>query len=229
MTIDEAVLEEARKAQMRLIEVQRDAERARVDYHHEIRRLHAAGGSLREIADALGLSHQRVHQIVDEEEPARAAETVLSRLADRVRKLRVGFAEPARAAVVGATAQARARGSRDVEAQDILVAVLREPGEPTSAILGAAGVDVTPLNTEAAGAAAGAGRKRLGFSQSAKSALERGLREAMALGVDHIGREHLLLGVLALDDPDVDALLERIGTNREALRNATLSTLGAST
>jgi len=44
------------------------ADRARIDLHHAIRRLHAAGGSLREIAEALGLSHQRVHQIVDTEE-----------------------------------------------------------------------------------------------------------------------------------------------------------------
>jgi hypothetical protein len=37
-----------------------------------IRRLHEAGGSLREIAEALRLSHQRVHQIIDEAaEPTR--------------------------------------------------------------------------------------------------------------------------------------------------------------
>jgi ClpX C4-type zinc finger len=45
---------------------QHAAERARADYHHAIRRLHAAGASLREIAEALRLSHQRVHQIIDE-------------------------------------------------------------------------------------------------------------------------------------------------------------------
>jgi hypothetical protein len=45
---------------------QHAAERARADYHLAIRRLHAAGGSLREIAEALRLSHQRVHQIIDE-------------------------------------------------------------------------------------------------------------------------------------------------------------------
>ena len=55
-----------------LLEAQHAAERARADYHHEIRRLHAAGGSLREIAEVLHLSHQRVHQIIDEAaEPSR--------------------------------------------------------------------------------------------------------------------------------------------------------------
>ena len=51
---------------------QHAAYRAKVDYHQAIRRLHAAGGSLREIAEALRLSHQRVHQIIDEAaEPTR--------------------------------------------------------------------------------------------------------------------------------------------------------------
>jgi len=48
------------------------AYRAKVDHHQAIHRLHEAGGSLREIAEALHLSHQRVHQIIDEAvEPTR--------------------------------------------------------------------------------------------------------------------------------------------------------------
>lgn len=63
--LDEAILREAREARDRLIGLEREADLARVGYQHAIRRLHAGGGSLREIADALGLSYQRVHQIVD--------------------------------------------------------------------------------------------------------------------------------------------------------------------
>jgi hypothetical protein len=231
MTIDEAALAEARKAQDRLLELQRDAERARVDYHHEIRRLHAAGGSLREIADALGLSHQRVHQIVDAEEPASAADSVLHRMAQHVRKLRVGgflgFADQAREAVVAAAGEAQVRGSREVEARDLLVAVLREGSETTAAILMAAGADLTVLGPAAAARGEEGARRRLSFAPSAKSALERALREAMALGDKHIAREHLLLGVLALDDPGVEEVLDEVGANREALRNATLTALAA--
>jgi ClpX C4-type zinc finger len=51
---------------------QHGAYRAKVDYHQAIRRLHAAGGSLREIAQALRMSHQRVHQLLEEAaEPTR--------------------------------------------------------------------------------------------------------------------------------------------------------------
>ena len=66
MRLDPELVREAKAAREFLLASQHAAERARVDYHHAIRRLHAAGGSLREIAEALGLSHQRVHQIIDE-------------------------------------------------------------------------------------------------------------------------------------------------------------------
>src|SRR6266487_3556709 len=65
MGLDVQLLREARQARDRLVGLQHDAEQAQVAYQHAIRRLHASGGSMREIADALGLSYQRVHQIVD--------------------------------------------------------------------------------------------------------------------------------------------------------------------
>lgn len=41
-----------------------EAERLRDAYHREVLKLHRSGASLREIAENLGISHQRVHQIV---------------------------------------------------------------------------------------------------------------------------------------------------------------------
>src|SRR3954452_16176022 len=65
MTLDEQVLTEAREVRQRLVDLESETAHARVDYHHAIKKLHAAGASLREIAEALELSHQRVHQIVE--------------------------------------------------------------------------------------------------------------------------------------------------------------------
>jgi hypothetical protein len=66
MALDPELVREAERAKEQLAVSQHAAERAKVDYHQAIRRLHTAGGSLREIAEALRMSHQRVHQIIDE-------------------------------------------------------------------------------------------------------------------------------------------------------------------
>ncbi len=73
--LDPTALREARDSRDRMLEAQHELERARADYGHALRRLHAEGGSLREIAESLGLSHQRVHQIVEGDESAAGRRT----------------------------------------------------------------------------------------------------------------------------------------------------------
>src|SRR6266540_1965890 len=64
--LDEKALDEARRTHQRLVDFESQTAHARIDYHHAIKTLHAEGGSLPEIAEALELSHQRVHQIVED-------------------------------------------------------------------------------------------------------------------------------------------------------------------
>jgi hypothetical protein len=64
MVLDTELLEKARSASAELDEAERQALLSRAEYHTAVRRLHLAGGSLREIAHTLSLSHQRVQQIV---------------------------------------------------------------------------------------------------------------------------------------------------------------------
>jgi hypothetical protein len=65
MTLDDQLLKKAHRQGELLVEAERHAQLARADYHTAVRRLHLAGGSLREVAHALGLSHQRVQQIIN--------------------------------------------------------------------------------------------------------------------------------------------------------------------
>ncbi len=65
MPVAAELLAEAKAAEARVIEAEHAAEVARADFHRAVRRLQLAGASLREIASALGLSHQRIHQIVE--------------------------------------------------------------------------------------------------------------------------------------------------------------------
>jgi hypothetical protein len=63
--VDETLLAAARRAQEQLVEADHAAEVAKAEFHRAVRRLHLSGASLRELAAALNLSHQRVHQIVE--------------------------------------------------------------------------------------------------------------------------------------------------------------------
>jgi ClpX C4-type zinc finger len=65
MPLDQSLLAQARAAEARVIGADRDAEVLRTEFHRALRRLQLAGASLREIAQEFGLSHQRVHQIVE--------------------------------------------------------------------------------------------------------------------------------------------------------------------
>src|SRR5262245_38244149 len=63
--INDQLLDKARAAATRLADAEGEVEAARAEYHAVVRRIHLAGAPLREIAQELGLSHQRVQQIVD--------------------------------------------------------------------------------------------------------------------------------------------------------------------
>lgn len=65
MALDEDLLRHAREAEVRLADAQHHVDLARADFHHAVRRMHIAGASMREIAEAMRMSHQRVHQIVE--------------------------------------------------------------------------------------------------------------------------------------------------------------------
>jgi ATP-dependent Clp protease ATP-binding subunit ClpA len=151
MTLDEKILGEARELRDKLLDLQHEEERTRADYQHAIRRLHAKGGSLREIADELGLSHQRVHQVVGEE-------VVDPLLREDPRQ------------------------------------ILRKPGRIVWT----------------------RGRPFERFTKEARRIVSVAQREAKALGHNYIGTEHLLLGVLEVDDGVGARALADFGVTSEA-------------
>jgi ATP-dependent Clp protease ATP-binding subunit ClpA len=201
--VDE-ILRDARQARDRLIAAQHEVDAARADYHHAIRRLCAAGGSMREIAEALGLSHQRVHQIVDEAPP----------LAVGRRRLFGGgparFTRDARAVARAAQAEARALGHEQVAAGHVLLGLLAVGGAGGRA-LQALGVAPDSVR-ERLGRGPGAPRGHLPFAREAKQLLERALREALTLKHRYIGTEHVLLALADLD------VLQELGVDGDQIR-----------
>jgi hypothetical protein len=137
MTLDENILGEARTARDRLLELQHEAERAQADFQHAVRRLHAVGGSMREIGESLSLSHQRVHQIVDAATPGSATERPggpFGRARRGVRDAFARFTDDARQIVVNAQEEAASFGHDFVGTEHLLLAVLRSETPGVSAL-----------------------------------------------------------------------------------------------
>jgi ATP-dependent Clp protease ATP-binding subunit ClpA len=107
-----------------------------------------------------------------------------------------------------------------------------EPGIDADA-LATLGIDLDTVRerverTFGAGALSGSRRCRRGllrggalpFTPRAKKALELSLREAVAMGDDHIGSEHVLLGIAREEDGVGARILRSRGVDRAAVRAA---------
>ena len=226
MTLDKDALGQAEVARQRLLDVQHSAEVARVDYHHTIRKLHAAGGSLREIAEALGLSHQRVHQIV---EPVDGSTGADPEPAHRVRRRMRGlapferFTGDARDVVAKAIDQAAAFGHRRVGTEHLAIS-LAEGGPQSAATAALAKLGVTrEVLVAAVGERLGSGTPgspgRRPFTPAARRVLGRAIETAKALGDKEIGSKHLLLGVVG-DGGDGAQMLAEVGATPDRVREA---------
>lgn len=243
MTLNDTTLDEAAGARDALLDLQHKTEVARVDYHHLIRRLHAEGGSLREIAEALGLSHQRVHQIVEPMDgstgrgphgPGRhhhghgpgdgSGHGPMGRVARRLRAFAgfERFTTDAREVVVRAIEQSGALEHRRVGSEHLLIALAQSPADSvTRRALDAVGVTVdavTATVTERLGTGPAAPGRRP-FTPAARSVLSGALQEALDRGDKDLRAEHLLLSLVA-HNGDAAAILRDLGADADAVRTA---------
>ena len=224
-TLDETILTEARQLRDRLLDLQHDVERTRVDYGHLVRRLHAAGGSLREIADALGLSHQRVHQIV-ESSPVEIAPG--TRRQARTRRPGGRFTRLARRAVAAAGDAARSLGHGRVGTEHLLLGLLATADGGAAAALGTVGITAEGVREAIVGVSGEDAplRRRLPLTPMAHRALERAPEQARQVGSRWVGTEHVLLGLLEEHEGLAAELLPRLGTDVAAVRAAVAAQLG---
>ena len=212
MALDEKILEEAKELREKLLDLQHEEERARVDYQHAIRRLHAKGGSLREIADELGLSHQRVHQIVGEEVSDPLLRQDPRRILGKPGRLawtRGGFerfTKDARRVVTLAQSEAKALGHNYIGTEHLLLGVLGSEGGVGALALAEFGVtleqtreDVKRIIGEGEEQEEQSRRRRgprMPFTPRSKKVLELSLRLARKMKDDFIGSEHIVLALV---------------------------------
>lgn len=138
------------------------------------------------------------------------------------------FAHDARAIVSDAQVLARELGSPTIEAEHLLLAAARRPFPP----LTEAGLDydalLDALDNERTRSLAAVGItvdappasppvERSHFATSAKVAIERALRSAVARGDNRMEARHVVLGVLRAQLGTVPRALECAGVDRAAL------------
>ena len=140
------------------------------------------------------------------------------------------FTERARQVVVLAQDEARALRHDAIDAEHLLLGILREEDGVGARVLVALGVtaeDVRARVVRLVGQGAELATGQIPFSPAAKHALELALREGMALGQNFIATEHLLLG-LARENTGVAArILRELDVDAETIRHEVIAVLAA--
>lgn len=144
------------------------------------------------------------------------------------------FTPAARRAVSNAQEQARALGHNFIGVEHLLLGVLHEPGSGAAEILRARGVSEDAFRARLLEIFCGGEKHEpppgvgLPFAPGAKKVLELALREALSLGTNAVGTEHLLLGIAR--EPECVAmriLREGWDLYPEAIRGAVIEMLPA--
>ena len=138
----------------------------------------------------------------------------------------VSFTQRARDAVKLAITAARDRGAAEVGTRDLLLGMLTEGSNLALRVLAA--IDVDPMRVlqelrrlPSEAVEDGAAR----FSVTAANALELAVVDALALGHNYVGCEHLLLGLAAEPDGAAGEVLRGLGAEPKQVRHAVSAAL----
>jgi hypothetical protein len=126
------------------------------------------------------------------------------------------FTDKARRAVVEAQAAARRTRQEQIAPEHLVLGLLTEPTALAATTLTALGVDLDALRDRVeAGLVASDAElgEQIPFSGPAKKVLELVFREALRLGHNYVGTEHLLLGLLADEEIPAAQLLGELGVS----------------
>ena len=138
------------------------------------------------------------------------------------------FTPRARGAVSNAEKRARGVPHDYVGTEHVLLGVLDEGGNLALKILESSDIELDDLRAELVGSlgpATEAVEGHIPFTPLAKRALEATAKEALSLGHNYIGCEHLLLGLLGTEEGLASQVLRRMGLELRTTRSTTAKVL----
>jgi ATP-dependent Clp protease ATP-binding subunit ClpC len=139
------------------------------------------------------------------------------------------FTDHARQVVVLAQDEARALGHPAIGSEHLLLGLLRDDGGLAGRVLESLGVETEDVRRQVE-LRVGRGDRETGgqipFTPEATKVLELSLREALALGHNYIGTEHILLGLVREGRGVGARVLVDAGADADPVRRALLDALG---
>jgi hypothetical protein len=179
---------------------------------HFVDQARRSGASWTEIGRCMGVTKQAAQQRSTPKIPdatALHAEEGFSR-----------FTERARNTLVAAHDAAVDAGNQQVTPAHLVLGLLSEPDALAARSLLAEGVDLDALDVAARAAlpdAVDEAPELVPYDAASKKALELTFREALRLGHNYVGTEHVLLALLELEDGD--GLLSGAGANKGSVES----------
>jgi ATP-dependent Clp protease ATP-binding subunit ClpA len=138
------------------------------------------------------------------------------------------FTPRARHAIVLAQEVAQAKPHNYIGTEHLLRGILDEDGNLAVKVLTTLDIEIDDLRLEldaSMGPATEPGPEKLPFTPLFKQSLEAAVREALGLGHNYVGCEHLLLGLLATEDGLASKVLRRMGVDQRTAKRTVVATL----
>jgi hypothetical protein len=180
---------------------------------HFVQEGRAAGVSWAELSTALGVTKQAAHKRFT----GGGTAPMFQRFTDRARKV-----------VVEAQEQARNLGHQDIESVHLLLALFRQPEGIAALALARLDVTYDQVLEQVLARTPRTEDVKVGhipFTEDAKTLLKAALDEALGLGHNYIGTEHLLLAAHYEDSKPAGRILTGLGADDEAVRAAVTALL----
>ena len=188
---------------------------------HFVDQARRSGASWTDIGRSMGVTKQAAQKRFVPKDPGQPPDLDASHGFTR-------FTLRARNAVMAAQNEARAAGHDQIGPGHLVLGLLSEPGSVGTAAIVAQGVSLDAVRqavTAALPPPAAEVPAVIPFDQQARKALELTFREALRLGHNYIGTEHVLLALLELEDGT--GALTGLGVGKDAATAYITATLAA--